>query len=229
VVAGSVTLSQSKDEEVKKLLGGDMEKMRNTKGILMSILMIGVVAMAAGAGTFAYFSDTETSTGNTFTAGTLDLKVNSGDSNVVMFNVNDVKPGDSGSAEINLSNAGSLDGYLDINFSNVVDNDPTLTDPEDEVDDTQGDGQGELADNLDILAYIDENGNSTYDAGTDALVYDGKAINIAGEQLSNYSLTSGASKTFRIEWSVDSGVGNVIQDDEAGFDIEFELAQTTGQ
>ena len=201
----------------------------NTKGILMSILMIGVVAMAAGAGTFAYFSDTETSTGNTFTAGTLDLKVNSGDSNVVMFNVNDVKPGDSGSAEINLSNAGSLDGYLDINFSNVVDNDPTLTDPEDEVDDTQGDGQGELADNLDILAYIDENGNSTYDAGTDALVYDGKAINIAGEQLSNYSLTSGASKTFRIEWSVDSGVGNVIQDDEAGFDIEFELAQTTGQ
>jgi len=44
-----------------------------SKGILMSILVIGVVAMAAGAGTFAQFSDTETSEGNTFTAGTLDL------------------------------------------------------------------------------------------------------------------------------------------------------------
>ncbi len=47
----------------------------NTKSILMSVLMIGVVAMAAGAGTLAYFSDTETSTGNTFTAGTIDIAV----------------------------------------------------------------------------------------------------------------------------------------------------------
>lgn len=37
--------------------------------------MIGVVAVAAGAGTIANFSDTETSTDNTFTAGTMDLEV----------------------------------------------------------------------------------------------------------------------------------------------------------
>jgi len=200
----------------------------NTKGILMSILMIGVVAMAAGAGTLALFSDTETSTGNTFTAGTLDLKVDGGDSNVVMFSVSDVKPGDSGSAEITLTNAGSLDGYLDITFSNVVDDDPSLTEPEDEVDDDTGTGAGELADNLHILAYIDEDDDDEYDSG-DTLVYDGMAVNIAGEKLSDYSLASGASKVFRIEWSVDVNVGNEIQDDEAGFDIEFELAQTAGQ
>lgn len=47
----------------------------DTKSILVSILMIGVVAMAAGAGTIAYFSDTETSTGNTFTAGIIDIAV----------------------------------------------------------------------------------------------------------------------------------------------------------
>ena len=35
--------------------------------------------MTAGAGTFAYFSDVETSTGNTFTAGTLDLKIKGGE------------------------------------------------------------------------------------------------------------------------------------------------------
>ena len=61
--------------------------------ILMSILVIGVVAMAAGAGTFAWFSDTETSEGNTFTAGTIDLTVN--DENPLTSKVvelSDIKP-----------------------------------------------------------------------------------------------------------------------------------------
>jgi len=197
--------------------------------MLASVLMMVLVAMAAGAGTMAYFSDVETSSGNTFTAGTLELKLNDGDENVVMFTVTNVKPGDSGSAEVKLSGAGTLDGYLDITFSGVVDNDPTLTEPEDLVDDTVGDGQGELADNLHILAYIDENNNDEFDSGTDELVYDGMAINIAGERLSDYAFSHDAVKYFRIEWSVDSDVGNEIQDDEAGFDIEFELAQTAGQ
>jgi spore coat-associated protein N len=43
--------------------------------ILSAIFIIGLVATTAGAGIYAYFSDTETSTGNIFTAGTLDLKV----------------------------------------------------------------------------------------------------------------------------------------------------------
>lgn len=43
--------------------------------ILYSLLVIGLVAAAVGGATWAYFSDTETSTGNTFTAGKLDLKV----------------------------------------------------------------------------------------------------------------------------------------------------------
>ena len=41
---------------------------------MQGLLVIGFVLMATGAGTLAYFSDTETSSGNTLTAGTLDLK-----------------------------------------------------------------------------------------------------------------------------------------------------------
>jgi len=94
----------------------------NTKGILMSILMIGVVAMAAGAGTIAFFSDTETSTGNTFTAGTLNLKVDDQDGvNIVKFMVTDIKPGDSGVGTWKLTNAGSLDGYIDLENILVTD------------------------------------------------------------------------------------------------------------
>lgn len=46
------------------------------KKIIISLSVIGVVAAIAIGGTIAYFSDTETSTGNTFIAGTLDLSVN---------------------------------------------------------------------------------------------------------------------------------------------------------
>jgi len=43
--------------------------------ILISLSIIGVVAAIAIGATIAYFNDVETSTGNIFTAGTMDLKV----------------------------------------------------------------------------------------------------------------------------------------------------------
>jgi len=47
------------------------------KKILLSVSVIAVVAAVVFGITTAFFSDTETSTGNTFTAGSLDLKVDS--------------------------------------------------------------------------------------------------------------------------------------------------------
>ncbi len=46
------------------------------KKILISVMTVAVVAGLIGAGAFAYFNDTETSTGNTFSAGTIDISVN---------------------------------------------------------------------------------------------------------------------------------------------------------
>jgi len=45
------------------------------KKILVSLSVIGIVAAIAIGGTIAYFSDVETSTGNLFAAGSIDLKV----------------------------------------------------------------------------------------------------------------------------------------------------------
>jgi predicted ribosomally synthesized peptide with SipW-like signal peptide len=45
------------------------------KKILASMLVIGILALAMGYGTYSYFSSTKMSTGNTFTAGTLVLKL----------------------------------------------------------------------------------------------------------------------------------------------------------
>lgn len=49
------------------------------KRILISLSVIGAVAALAVGGTIAYFSDVETSTGNTFTAGILDLELTDSD------------------------------------------------------------------------------------------------------------------------------------------------------
>lgn len=45
------------------------------KKIVLSALVIVLAIGLVGGGAFAYLSDTETSTGNTFTAGTMDLKI----------------------------------------------------------------------------------------------------------------------------------------------------------
>ena len=47
------------------------------KKILLSLSTIGIVAAIAVGGTIAYFNDTETSTGNIFTAGSIDLTIDS--------------------------------------------------------------------------------------------------------------------------------------------------------
>lgn len=66
--------------------------------ILVSLSIIAVVGAIAIGGTIAYFSDVETSTGNTFSAGTLDLQIrdqNEGFGNGVTATwiASDVKPG----------------------------------------------------------------------------------------------------------------------------------------
>ena len=195
------------------------------KKIIISLSVIGAIAAIAVGGTIAYFSDTETSTGNTFTAGTLDLKLNGADSNVVMFTVSNLVPGQDGGAEVTLNNAGNINGYIDFDFSNLVDNDNGCSDPEDDIDTTCINPNGELDSNLNITAFVDKNNNDVYDAGIDTLVYQGLASAIVGAGLQNYAFNSAASETFRINWSVSSGATNEIQSDSTGFDVAFELGQ----
>ncbi len=78
------------------------------------MLLIGM----GGIGTWAYFQDTETSTGNVLAAGTLDLKTDTLDGVTQTLYAINLKPGDSVSGSITLKNAGTVDGStLDLVFS----------------------------------------------------------------------------------------------------------------
>lgn len=72
-------------------------------------LAIGVISATLGlsligGGTFAYFSDSET-TDNTFSAGTFDLAAQP----TTMFDIGNIQPGDSMIRDFQLENSGSLD------------------------------------------------------------------------------------------------------------------------
>jgi len=140
----------------------------NTK-ILASFLIIGLVASAIGMGTYAFFSDTETSTGNTFTAGSIDLKIDldRDGSNVWVlkdlvagtdkfFTYSDVKPGDDGELTVSL-HVYSNDAYGCFYIDPYLDTDNTCTEPELEVETgCTPAGDGELDDHLQFRIWLDQ-------------------------------------------------------------------------
>lgn len=84
--------------------------------IVKSILIISIVVSAVGATTAAFFSDTGTSSANTFTAGTLILKLNGVDNSTANWALPNMAPGDSVSGSVALTNTGSLTAnHVEIN------------------------------------------------------------------------------------------------------------------
>ncbi len=93
----------------------------------LAIAAIAVIAVA-GVSTWAYFSDTETSTNNIFAAGTLDLKtsndaVNYTDGVTATWGSgnNPVAPGYSSSGTVTLKNLGNIAAdHIEMKFTDVV-------------------------------------------------------------------------------------------------------------
>jgi predicted ribosomally synthesized peptide with SipW-like signal peptide len=124
-------------------------------GLAISGLLL--LALVAG-GTYAYFSDTETSPGNSITAGTLNLTadVTDGGGGVTgtvtagadganeYITFTGVAPGQNGKITFTLKNTGSLAGHLTIASTGTSDEN-TIWEPEATAGDvTDGAGNGEL-------------------------------------------------------------------------------------
>jgi predicted ribosomally synthesized peptide with SipW-like signal peptide len=96
------------------------------KKILASMLIIAVASTLLGAGTIAYFSDTETSKGNTFTVDCgPDLQIQDGnedwrDGVAATWTMGDMKPGDTVFGLVQLRNVGSHADHLEITCDYTV-------------------------------------------------------------------------------------------------------------
>ncbi|MBI4058014.1 VWA domain-containing protein [Candidatus Microgenomates bacterium] len=161
------------------------------KRILLSLLLLGIVGSAAFGLSNAFFSDTETSTGNTLAAGSLDLKIDntcyynnqaciegSWDGNPengacsctwdstdldghLFFNLTDIKPGDREEDTISLT-VEDNDAWACAEILLTKNDDNTCTEPELEDDLTCSDpgvGQGELAQSLEMIFWVDDGDN----------------------------------------------------------------------
>ena len=79
------------------------------KKIIFSLAIIAAVGAIAIGATRAYFSDTETSAGNTFTAGTLSINLyNQNTTDALQFLLANWAPGDETLVNFDVLNAGSL-------------------------------------------------------------------------------------------------------------------------
>lgn len=138
------------------------------KKIISLSLAALLIAAAAGSGTWAYFSDNETSQNNTITAGTLDLQVGANDPCTEAIIIGpDLQPGDRGNAaDWTITNKGSIDGILRIDISAITNYENTRTEPEEAAGDTTtGSTQGELGDFVEIAVWLDINSSGGWDSG----------------------------------------------------------------
>lgn len=214
------------------------------KKILLSLLGLILVISLVGLGAFAIFSDTETSTGNIFQAGTLDLEI--GGSVTVPITLGNMKPGDgmTGSEHGGISywftvrNVGSLDGKLQITVTNVRNYENGRNEPEAIVDGTGGNpglGNGELGQYL--IMQINWPGGPGFHyyhcgnpSGNCAGNERGHTINcwenVVMEE-AGFVLHAGETLTNGVlEFMLPSSVGNIIQSDSVEFDIMFHLDQS---
>lgn len=204
-----------------------MQKMKMP--IITSVIVIALIAAGLGMGTMAYFNDKETSVGNIFTSGTLDIKVdmdpdgaiedwqdNAPTMNTydgVMWDISTMKPGDEIMVIVGVKNFGSIDGTADLHFiitgETDGDADGARLDSNIDIEVSYGD-KSDIGDAWDMWTYV-----------TDGSLRDLHCVTIDAP----VPLEAGVDDYWVIEFSIDSSVGNVIQGDSVTFDIEFTLHQ----
>ncbi len=95
---------------------------KHMKKILTSLAIIAIVGALGFGATQAFFSDTKLSSGNTFTAGELNLELRAGDEQATatntLFTETNMMPGVSvGPATLHFKNISSVSGKVKINIS----------------------------------------------------------------------------------------------------------------
>lgn len=178
---------------------------------LLGLGTIGVASAGAGAGTFAYFSDTESSTGNQIQAGTLDLEVGNNDS--LSLTVSDKAPGWTGSDSASINNVGSVEGglRLEVNVTSTGEGET----PESETSYSQSNG---MKDEVWVKAGF--GGYNVIDTKTSL-----GTAEMLGEIDALKRLSGSDSTTLDVEVGIDADATNEIQGDSITFEVVVSLLQ----
>lgn len=188
--------------------------------ITKSLAIILAIVAIAGVGTYALYSDTATISNNTFSADSMNLKIDQnpdGDENYVWSEgfentVNPyahVKPGSIGHQVIDISNFGDVDGSATIKLHVVADT--------------------PLYHNMNFVVTFDANHDGDFETpvASGPLTAWNNNVYPMGKILGNLAdgTSNGKIASVRIDWSVPSSAGNEIMGSNVVIDTVFGLNQ----
>ncbi len=195
-------------------------------------IAVAVIIALVTTGTWALFSDTETSSDNVFQAGTIDLTL--GESGGAPITLTNMKPGDTASGTMTVTNVGTLPGSLYAS-SWYVENDLDTYDPDMSADDVAKMLliTAFTADTVDILAAIPEvdgnAGKSVYDMVNDP---SGGPVSGYGDPTGGHgwfsydtNMTTSENHVYSLTIQFDTAAGNDYQGDGITWTFEFLLTQ----
>nr|WP_256335731.1 SipW-dependent-type signal peptide-containing protein [Halopenitus persicus] len=160
----------------------------------------------------------------------------------------DVKPGDNGEITFSLHLCDNP-GYVWMTAANFSENGGTLTEPEIDaiLDNAGNDGpttvdevedSGHLADHVEVTVWYDEDCDNVYDEEVEEAIFEGTLRDLMENtfeleddedegmvQLGEDCYPARAGFCIGFEWWVPTEVGNIIQGDEAHFDLGFYTEQ----
>ncbi|MBD3366391.1 hypothetical protein GF360_03595 [candidate division WWE3 bacterium] len=197
------------------------------KKILTSLLIIAAVGTFGYITTSAYFSDTETSEENTFTAGTINIAVD-GESpwtTTGTFSIDDMKPGYVFYRDAEITNIGNNPADIWKRLSNMAYADGETSDAEEPGSDNNIGAVIRYDMSIDDEVLFDVDAGYVLDEGPHQL-----AETTAVEGLYMYlgRLEPGESMTVTQSYHMDPSVGNWAQGDIMTLDVEFYAQQTSG-
>lgn len=217
------------------------------KKLLLPMLAALLVIGLAGAGTLAVFSDTETSTANTFTAGTLDLKVSDADEGFgegvsATWVMSNMTPGVTtvGPLSVSLQNSGTLAAdHVEISFSHSIDE---VTNPV-ESDTNPASAPADMAEWIEITSMIyngvdflaapaptlsDVNGNGFIDLD-DVTLSPNTDVGGPLDNLATLNPNNAGTRTLTMALAFDAGATNDIQGDILTTTVTLTLNQDSSQ
>ena len=209
--------------------------------IILSLAVIAIAGIGAVGATRAYFSSTATMSGNTFTAGTMAIKIDQNvsggtqnwvssfdtssdafknanglnstnyDAFLTQSGLKDLYPGVTKTQIMDIKNDGTVDGFATIKF------------------DATAWSSSAIADNLNFTVYYDANNDNFADAADTVAIASGSlaAWNHNTYQLG--ALAKGQIASVKIVWTVPTTAGNDIQGAWVTLGTTFGLNQVANQ
>ena len=200
---------------------------KNKKTGLLILIALGLVAVFVGPGIMAYFSATQTSTENLFTAGTINLAVDN--ENPWMDNLNadlsDLKPGMNRVGTVTLTNVGTNPFDVWVRVQNVTTTAGTDTYPE---------SLEPAATNIDSVIQYNVSVGGTPELPAGFTISDGahhlagKTAGVKDKYIYLGNIAAGDPMTVAQSFMMDVGTTNWAQGDTMSFKVQFYALQSEG-